>query len=385
MRELTINKNEAVQRLDKFLGKYMDQAPKSFFYKMLRKKNITLNSKKAAGNEMLAQGDVVKLFLADDTIDKFSSAPAFSKVAAADHNGLTARGENVKDQKARTISANSAESAASKISAGSTNSAQMLQKSGKNGKSGKPFRSEIGRSLGILYEDEQTLFLNKPVGMLSQKAAPQDVSVVEHLIAYLLESGQITTEELRTFHPAVCNRLDRNTSGIIAAGKTLAALQQLSEMFRDRSMKKYYLALVKGTVKENQRISGFLKKDTRTNQVQILKDEIPGASAIETEYRVMKQANGVTLLEVHLITGKTHQIRAHLASIGHPIIGDYKYGNRTINEQFKKEYHLSSQLLHAWRLCVPSCEGELNTLSGKEIQAPLPKLFLKICKDRGVI
>ena len=342
MRELTINKNEAGQRLDKFLGKYMDQAPKSFFYKMLRKKNITLNGKKAAGNEMLTQGDVVKLFLADDTIDKFSSAPAFSKVAAADHNDLTARGE-------------------------------------------KPFHSEIGRSLRILYEDEQTLFLNKPVGMLSQKAAPQDVSVVEHLIAYLLESGQITTEELRTFHPAVCNRLDRNTSGIIAAGKTLAALQQLSEMFRDRSMKKYYLALVKGTVKENQRISGFLKKDSRTNQVQILKDEVPGASAIETEYRVMKQANGVTLLEVHLITGKTHQIRAHLASIGHPIIGDYKYGNRTINEQFKKEYHLSSQLLHAWRLCVPSCEGELNALSGKEIQAPLPKLFLKICKDRGVI
>nr|WP_296955520.1 RluA family pseudouridine synthase [uncultured Mediterraneibacter sp.] len=385
MRELTINKNEAGQRLDKFLGKYMDQAPKSFFYKMLRKKNITLNGKKAAGNEMLTQGDVVKLFLADDTIDKFSSAPEFSKIAAAGHNGLTARGENVKDQKARTISANSAESAASKISADSTNSAQTLQQFGKNGKSGKPFRSEIGRSLGILYEDEQTLFLNKPVGMLSQKAAPQDVSVVEHLIAYLLESGQITTEELRTFHPAVCNRLDRNTSGIIAAGKTLAALQQLSEMFRDRSMKKYYLALVKGTVKGNQRISGFLKKDSRTNQVQILKDEIPGASAIETEYRVMKQANGVTLLEVHLITGKTHQIRAHLASIGHPIIGDYKYGNRTINEQFKKEYHLSSQLLHAWRLCVPSCEGELNALSGKEIQAPLPKLFLKICKDRGVI
>ena len=348
MKELTINKNEAGQRLDKFLGKYMDQAPKSFFYKMLRKKNITLNGKKAAGNEMLAQGDVVKLFLADDTIDKFSSA----------------------------------ESETSKTSEDVTKAAQ---KSRKSGKSGKPFHSEIGHSLGILYEDEHTLFLNKPIGMLSQKANPQDISVVEHLITYLLESGQITTEELRTFHPAVCNRLDRNTSGIIAAGKTLAALQQLSEMFRDRSMKKYYLALVKGNVKENQRISGFLKKDSRTNQVQILADEVAGTSAIETEYRVMKQANGVTLLEVHLITGKTHQIRAHLASIGHPIIGDYKYGNRTVNEQFKKKYHLSSQLLHAWRLCIPSCEGELNALSGKEIQAPLPKLFLKICKDRGVM
>lgn len=366
MKELTINKNEAGQRLDKFLGKYMDQAPKSFFYKMLRKKNIILNGKKAAGNEMLVQGDIVKLFLADDTIDKFSSAPALS--------------------------------ALSKTSA---DSAQESLKPGKNGKSGgnfrsesektfrsksgKAFRSEIGHSLGILYEDEHTLFLNKPVGMLSQKAVPQDVSVVEHLTAYLLESGQITAEELRTFHPAVCNRLDRNTSGIIAAGKTLAALQQLSEMFRDRSMKKYYLALVKGTVKENQRIRGFLKKDSRTNQVQILKNEVPGASAIETEYRIVKQSGGVTLLEVHLITGKTHQIRAHLASIGHPVIGDYKYGNRTVNELFKKEYRLSSQLLHAWRLCIPTCEGELNALSGKEIQAPLPELFQKICKDRGVM
>ena len=392
MKELTINKNEAGQRLDKFLGKYMDQAPKSFFYKMLRKKNITLNGKKAAGNEMLAQGDIVKLFLADDTIDKFSSAPAFSKVAVSvDHNNSAAngkKGKNGKGQNVGTVSATFADSEASKTSVDSTNSvqeSQKPQKSVKSGKAGKTFHSEVGHSLGILYEDEQTLFLNKPVGMLSQKANPQDVSVVEHLIAYLLESGQITTEELRTFHPAVCNRLDRNTSGIIAAGKTLAALQQLSEMFRDRSMKKYYLALVKGTVKENQRISGFLKKDSRTNQVQISKNEVPGASAIETEYRIVKQAKGVTLLEVHLITGKTHQIRAHLASIGHPIIGDYKYGNRTVNEQFKKEYRLSSQLLHAWRLCIPSCEGELSALSGKEIQAPLPKLFLRICKDRGVM
>ena len=106
--------------------------------------------------------------------------------------------------------------------------------------------AHAGKELSIIYEDESTIFLNKPAGMLSQKAKPDDISMVEHLIAYLLNSGQISKEELRTFHPSVCNRLDRNTSGLIAAGKTLQALQQLSEMFRDRSLKKYYLCLVRG-------------------------------------------------------------------------------------------------------------------------------------------
>ena len=177
MKELCIGSNEAGQRLDKFLGKYMDQAPKSFLYKMLRKKNITLNGKKALGNEILSAGDTVKLFLSDETVSKFS--------------------------RSRTQ------------------------------ETYKPKSRGQGTKLDILYEDEHTIFINKPAGMLSQKAAPGDVSLVEHLIAYLLESGQITEEELRTFRPSVCNRLDRNTSGIVAAGKTLAALQELRAMFRE--------------------------------------------------------------------------------------------------------------------------------------------------------
>ena len=331
MKEITIQKNEAGQRFDKFLAKYMNQAPKSFFYKMLRKKNITLNGKKAAGNEILKLNDTVRLFLSDETIQKFSGT---IQQSPGDPDWILAH---------------------------------------------------AGKELSIIYEEESTIFLNKPAGMLSQKAKPDDISMVEHLIAYLLNSGQISKEELRTFHPSVCNRLDRNTSGLIAAGKTLQALQQLSEMFRDRSLKKYYLCLVRGKVSSDSHISGYLKKDPRTNRVTVSRTPSGSASPIETEYHIIKQEEDVTLLEVHLITGKTHQIRAHLASIGHPIAGDYKYGNRAFNDTLKKEYGLSSQFLHAYRLNFPKCGGDLSLLSGKELQAPLPPLFQKICQEKGVI
>ena len=331
MKELTIRKNEAGQRLDKFLAKYMNRAPKSFLYKMLRKKNITLNGKKAEGKEILCAGDTVKLFLSDDTIQNFSVQKEYipPKTAGMDMP--------------------------------------------------KP---------DIIYEDTHTLFINKPVGMLSQKARPDDVSLVEYLTSYLLSTGQITQDELRTFHPAVCNRLDRNTSGIVAAGKSLAALQKLSAMFRDRSIRKYYLCLVSGTVAHKARLKGYLEKDQRTNRVTVRKEgAVPDHSGafIETEYRPLRSAGGTTLLEVHLITGKTHQIRAHLAAEGHPLIGDYKYGNRKINDRFKRSYGLQSQMLHSYRLCFPRCTGELALLSEKELLADAPDLFVKICRDRGVM
>ena len=220
--------------------------------------------------------------------------------------------------------------------------------------------------------------------MLSQKAAKDDISLVEYVIGYLLESRQITEEELHTFHPAVCNRLDRNTSGIVAAGKTLAALQELSAMFRERSLKKYYLCLVAGIVAKGGHISGFLTKDQQTNRVSFSEKETTGAARIETEYHPLCAGEGVTLLEVHLITGKTHQIRAHMASMGHPIIGDYKYGSRKINDRYREVYGLTSQLLHSVRLCIPECSGALADLSGKVITAPVPKLFRKICEDKKI-
>ena len=156
-------------------------------------------------------------------------------------------------------------------------------------------------------------------------------------------------------------------------------------MFRERTVKKYYLCLVKGTVTEEKRIRGYLVKDERTNTVSIQSKEIDSASRIETEYRPLASGGGFTLLEVHLITGKTHQIRAHLASQGHPIAGDPKYGDRKINEKLRKEFGLKSQLLHSARLCMPECKGALLALSGKEITAPVPVQFGKICQSFGLM
>lgn len=319
MQEIIVSPNEADQRFDKLLAKYLNEAPKSFIYKMLRKKNIVLNGKKATGNEKLVVGDQIKLFLADETIEKFS------KVAI---------------QKTK----------------------QMID---------------------ILYEDENILLINKPVGMLSQKATEKDESLVEHVISYLLDSGQLKESDLRSFKPSVCNRLDRNTSGLVVAGKSLAGLQKMGELFKERSMRKFYCCLVVGEVCEKQYVKGFLYKNEQTNKVTVEKKEFKGSLPIETEYRPIWSSGKITLLEVHLITGRTHQIRAHLASQNHPIIGDYKYGLKRINDSFKEKYKLESQLLHAYRLEMPILKEPFQNISEKHFVAPIPKLFDKILKEEG--
>lgn len=322
MQEIIVTANEAGQRFDKLLAKYLNEAPKSFIYKMLRKKNIVLNGKKATGNEKLAVGDSVKLFLADETIQKFSNVEVI----------------------------------------------------------------HTKEKLDILYEDEHVIMINKPVGMLSQKADAKDESLVEHLISYLIDSGQLTQEELRSFKPSICNRLDRNTSGLLVAGKSLIGLQTMAQLFKERSLKKYYRCLVVGKITEKQYIKGWLVKDEKTNKVTVMQKECKDSLPIETEYEPLWVGEDCTLLEVHLITGRTHQIRAHLASQKHPIIGDYKYGNRKVNDVYKETYKLESQLLHAYRLEMPEIAGELSELSGKQFVAPLPRLFehiLKAEKDKG--
>lgn len=321
MQEIRVSENEAGQRLDKLLAKFLKEAPKSFLYKMLRKKNITLNGKKATGQEKLVKGDSVKLFLADETIEKFAGK-------------------------------------AEKVNYPTT-------------------------KLNIVYEDQHILLINKPVGMLSQKAKETDVSAVEYVIGYLLSTGSLKEDDLKTFRPSVCNRLDRNTSGLLASGKSLTGLQVLSQLFKERDLKKYYLCLVKGRVTKAERIKGYLYKDEKMNKVRILEHEVPGSSRIETEYKPLRSNGKLSLLEVHLITGKTHQIRSHLSSIGHPIIGDYKYGDQEVNDGFKKKYHVSSQLLHAYRLEFPQMEGTLSYLSGKIFYADVPEFFQKICAEMG--
>lgn len=310
-----IGKNEAGQRMDKYLKKYFREAGSGFLYKMLRKKNILLNDKKAEGKEMLGEGDTITLYLAEDTIERF--------------RGTEAKKEQESAAYPRT-------------------------------------------HLDILYEDTHFIILNKPAGMLSQKASVKDISLVEYLIGYLLSEQKITQEELRTFHPSVCNRLDRNTSGIVLAGKTLSGLQYFSEMLRDRSMKKYYLCLVKGRVSESRRCRAYLKKDPRNNQVKVYDAPQEKAAVIETAYEPLWQGREETLLKVELITGKSHQIRSHLASLGHPLAGDPKYGSPGWNQKFKTATGLNRQFLHAWQVEFPVMDGIGGSLSRKTIEAPLP-------------
>lgn len=233
------------------------------------------------------------------------------------------------------------------------------------------------RNLDIVYEDNHILLINKPSGMLSQKADPGDESLVEYVTAYLLESGQIDEEMLRSFRPSVCNRLDRNTSGLVAAGKTLLGLQTLSALFKDRTLHKYYLCAVQGKVEKGQSLAGFLVKDSQANQVTVYSAESSktAGAPIRTEYEPLIVREGNTLLRVELITGRTHQIRAHLASVGHPVLGDGKYGNEKTNEEMRKRYKVRSQMLHAYMLVFPQMEGPLGYLSGKTFTASLPPEF----------
>ncbi|WMJ88399.1 RluA family pseudouridine synthase [Anaerocolumna sp. MB42-C2] len=315
MKIITVDKNEAGQRLDKLLLKQLNKAPKSFIYKMLRKKNITLNGKKADGSEKTQLNDEIKLFLSEETIENFSES----------------------------------------------------------------FRTTIVEyDFTVVYEDSNILVVNKPAGLLSQKAVKDDVSLVEHIISYLLSKGEINIEELQTFKPGVCNRLDRNTSGLVVAGKTLQGLQTMSELFRERTLDKFYLCIVKGTIKEFQKITGYLKKDEKTNKVSITDMYLQGSEPIQTEYQPIRYNDKYTLLKVKLITGKTHQIRAHLSSIGHPIAGDGKYGNKMLNAELRKEFGLEHQLLHAYQLIFPQMYSEFEDLSGKELIAKVPDYFQNI-------
>lgn len=309
MREFWIQKNEAGQRFDKYLKKHLCHASLNFIYKMLRKKNIVLNDKKASGSEKLNQNDNVKMYFSEETYQKFTASPE----------------ERKPEKELREL---------------------------------KPDRLPFQ----ILYEDEDVLMINKPAGMLSQKAKREDISANEYIIAYLLLSGSIKEEELNTFRPSVCNRLDRNTSGILIAGKTLKGLQEMSKRLKSREIEKYYRGIVEGVLTDPYRLKGYLHKDEEQNKVFIMAEPKSKEDKwIETEYVPIQNFPDATLLEINLITGRSHQIRAHLASIGHPIVGDYKYGAA-------KRKGIRSQLLHAYRICLED---------KKEIIAPLPKEFQK--------
>ena len=342
MQELTITDLESGQRLNKYMMKYLNQAPSSFIYKMLRKKNITRNGKKASGDEILECGDVIKVFLADETIEKFRVVNT--------KNAHFDRGSKQHDI------VKSADSATSDGSAQTS-------------------RQKPGITLQILYQDPDILAVHKPVGVLSQKAKKDDYSINEAIVDYCLSMRILSEKQLETFHPSISNRLDRNTSGIILAGISLKGSQMLARILKGHTCEKYYYTIVAGEMKQHIHEKAYIVKDTKKNQSKIQKLESPGASMIETAFTPLCVKNGFTLLQVQLFTGKSHQIRAHLQSLGYPMAGDTKYGNPAVNRKLRERYHLNHQLLHAGRLVLPDIP---------EITDPLPAEFQNVADGLGL-
>lgn len=356
MEQREITSIDAGQRFDKYLRKLLPEAPDGFLYKMLRKKNIVLNGKKADGSQKIACGDIVTLYLSKETFLKFGGKIIKPEERAPENS----------------------------ISEKLMRQALVPEES---------IKADV--SVTVIFENEHILLADKPAGLLTQKASAEGYSLNEWLTGYLLRTGAVSEEDLLTFHPSACNRLDRNTSGLVLCSKSVAGARLLGKLLRNRTMHKYYRTYVKGCLQEERTIEGYLSKDSRTNKViisplsgdgHLLEDDgkngryISG-NYIKTRYIPLQTGQEMTLLEVELITGKSHQIRAHLANIGHPLLGDYKYGNKEWNDKYRKKYGISHQLLHAYRVEFPILGEPFADLSGKCFTAPLPELYLKLEKE----
>ena len=306
MREIVIEKNDAGQRLDKFLTKAVKGLPQSMMYKLIRTKKIKVNRKRAEQNYMLKQGDSIQLFIREE----FFSSPERD-------DGALAR---------------------------------------------------IKPKLNILYEDENIILLNKRPGVLVHEYTEgAENTLLMHMKAYLYQKGEYDPDEENSFAPALCNRIDRNTGGIVIGAKNAEALRVMNEKIRDGHISKFYLCLVHGVpAKKQDKLYAFLRKNSKDNTVEVRKEYFSGAKEIITGYRVLEPRGDKALLEVELFTGRTHQIRAQMAAIGHPLMGDGKYG---VNRTEKKDGY-KYQALYAYKLRFKSTEEEniLSYLEGRTFE-----------------
>ncbi len=310
MKEIKISCKEKEQRLDKFLFRYFNRAQKSFIYKMLRKKRIKLNGKRAEGNEILNENDILSVYFSEETINSLSETKKIN---------------------------------------------------------------EAQRHFGIVYEDDDILVVDKPAGVLTHpNKAENKNTLVDQIIYYLYQKGEYNPNDKAAFTPAVCNRLDTNTGGIVMAGKNIVFAQALNKAIAQRKIRKFYITMVHGEVREKKEFFGYHIKDENTNSVKILKKQIEGAEKVFTNIKPISVKNGFSLLEVELITGKTHQIRAHLKSMGYQVVGDRKYGDERVNRIVREKYGLNNQFLYANRIVFDQNEGVLNYMYKKELKVKLP-------------
>ena len=308
MQIIQIKKNDAGQRLDKFLTKALPSLPMSLLYKYIRLKKIKLNRKRCEANTILTEGDEITLFIKEEFFEKKNGEDAFRVLTP---------------------------------------------------------------KVDVVYEDENILLVNKRAGMIVHSDDKEDTNtLISHIKAYLYRKGEYDPDSEQSFAPALCNRIDRNTCGIVIAAKNAEALRVINEKIKERSIKKKYLAAAHGHFdKKEDTLRGYLTKDSDKNLVTVYTKKPKDAPAHEikeiiTKYKTLAEKNGITLLEVDLVTGRTHQIRAHFSSINHPLVGDGKYG---INKNDRaKGYKFQALCSYQVSFDFPA-EGILKDIAGKTV------------------
>lgn len=307
MRTLEIGKNDADQRLDKFLTKHFKNMPQSLMYKYIRKKCIKVNGKKCDIDTRLKEGDVLTFFIKDEFFEPSEEVYDFMKAPV---------------------------------------------------------------KLDIVYEDENILLLNKKPGLIVHSDENYHFdSLIARVQHYLYDKGEYNPKDEQSFAPALVNRIDRNTGGIVIAAKNAEALRIMNQKLKDRELKKIYLCLAVGTFEKKEALlTAYLEKNEKQNRVYISDKPTRDSKQIKTKYKVLAEKNGLSLLEVELLTGRTHQIRAHMAHIGHPLAGDGKYGKNEINRRLGMKW----QALYSYKLTFnfTTDGGALNYLNGKTFTAP---------------